>query len=229
MPPEHAGQQRAVPATDVDHRAEAVEAAHVGDAGHGVAGALRHRLVEHRLLLGVLAHVVERRGPVDAVVGGLAGPHRLAQLAPRPPHVVAREQQHEVAQRGGVVGAQPAPVRSEGVGAGLDLVEDVEARQRPQHAAQRRRVRAGERGQLGRGARPVPEVVGDLQGGRHVQHLGGEEAEQERDERATGGPGVDAAVGVGGGFGGRHGTDRTNRGCPVAWTYGNAAVSRRGW
>ena len=118
---EHGGEQRAVAAAHVDDPVEPIEPAGGGDPRSGVAGALGHGAVEHRLELGVLLHVLERGRAGDPVPRGFAGADRLAELAPRAPHPVAGEQQDEVEQRDRSVGQQARSVGPEGPGAGLGL------------------------------------------------------------------------------------------------------------
>jgi len=127
--------------------------------------------VEDRRGVGVLAQVVEEAHPVDVVEGGLAGPHAMQQMAPRPQMGLAELQARHGAQRSGHVGAETGAERRQGETAGGDLGQQPDAGEKAQNTFERGRVRSGRQRQLVAPLRTVRQPVGDTELGGDVDGL----------------------------------------------------------
>ena len=156
-------EQVAVPAADVDDRAERREVVGLRDGRRLLHREPGHPLVEHRRLVGVLGEVVERLLAEHLVERGPAGADGLEQLPPRPPAPVRPAVVGDGPHRPRHAGPQDLGQRRLAEPAVRVLGEHADARQRPQHAVQARRVRAGLRGEVGDGLRAGGERVGDAE------------------------------------------------------------------
>ena len=171
--------QSATPAADVDdgpERREVVRGRHRPRDRRGIAG---HDLVEERPLVGVPAEVREEVDPVYVVERRLPRPHAMQEVPTGPPERLAGDEEHHRPQRPRCVAPERLGQRRQGEPPVGRLREHALARQQPQHAVERRRVRAGRGRQVVRAPRPAGQQVGDAQVGRGVERLADAVPEEE--------------------------------------------------
>jgi hypothetical protein len=187
-----------MPPPDVHERAHAGEVVRGRHGRRLGAVVAEHRLAEPRGLLRPAAQVAEDRLAERALGAGLAGAHRVQELAEAVPHHGPAEGADRRAPRPGRVGAQGRAERGQGEPVVAVLGEHPDAGQRAEQAVERRGVRPGGARQLVGRARSVGEVVGDAELGDRVERTREDQRAAIWMSTAWGG-GAPGASGVGAG------------------------------
>ena len=139
---EYRRDERAVPATDVDQRADAIEVIGGEDDARDAASALRHRMVEDTLCLRRCEHGEGVVDTVEELGGYVSGAHAVDKSPPSAPRMRTEREHDRATDRIGCVLAKQGTERRERELAVVDGLDDSQGRERSQQSSRRAWLRA---------------------------------------------------------------------------------------